>query len=669
MTITESDLDEVLIRIGDEIDRYRASRPPVRLTDAAGEERGDREAHRLRRGAFVAVAASVLAVAGGWGIASFNRGSSGEDAVGSPSVPAGPEPGVLAPVVEPLLPDGFVVVRETSSVPFVVTALGPYGVRVDVRVGLDEAEIVRQQVGDTLVPAPAGEMTSNGSMVFTEAGDVVSVDTWYGHLAPGDDLSVSFAAVAQSDIARMAAGVAEALDDNVRDELAAVGSRVNDLATSKLRADIQDALVASTGGTLSTSGTADPGNFRVSVETPAATTLTLTAIRSSTTVEDGTTRPSPGAVTATAVVNGWIVQLVDVDSAAPAGVLTDADIDTVFSSIEPIFESWTNEVPTGPSCGSYTIRAGDSIASIAEQHDVTIEALDVANADLDSAILPGVVINLPCPDPSGVTPPSDPAAGPIVTAADNHGLPYLVFDPVPEGYTFSSAMSARHGKDFEPPALLLAWTRDDDAIVPITVGIVERVTPIAPPTGANLVATDTVSGWTRQSDGMTTAYLQPTDGPGYQLHSSDNDIPGNVLIDIVTGLAPDGTLTWQDQIPTGIMELARQDRDATMHSATYESAGGGVSIATYDSLPVNGLTLSPGTTVTPDLSISGMSGFALTIPIGDGTTERVLYWSSGDGPVFSISATGTDLGVDELIAIADQARPASPDEEAEFRQR
>lgn len=674
--VTERELDEVLIRIGEDIDRYRASRPPVRVADVESQDRGVNDGRRLRRGALVAVAASVLAAAGVWGVASYNR-SEGDGALGEPSVPRElvvPEPGVLTPVVEPLLPDGFVVVRETAVVPFVVTALGPYGVRLDVRVGLDEADIVRQQVGDTMVSAPAGEMTSNGSMVFTTAGDVISVDALYGDRpADGGDLSVSFAAVAPSDIAGIAAGVAGAIDGAVRGELVARASNVGDLATASLFTEVQEAFVTATGGTLSVSGGADPGHFQVGVVSPAATSLTLTAIYSSQSIDDGIIRPSEGTVTATAVVNDWIVQLVDIDSTAPPGALADADIEAIFDAIEPIFGAWTNELSAGTACDSYTVRTGDSLASIAEMHRVTLDALSGANAGRESALLPGVVINIPCLDGSAGTPANDLANDPVMepsvtTTAPDEGVPYVVIDPPPAGYTFSSAISARNGKDYEPPALLLAWTSGDGDHVPITVGRVDPATPATPPTGAQLVATDAVSGWIWTTDGITSANLQPTDGPGYRLYSSADEIPGDVLVEIVNGLTPDGTLMWQSDLPEGVVELARQDRDATLHAATYEGVGGAVTVAAYNDLPVNGLTLNPGATVTPDLSILGMSGFVMTNPSIEGATERVLYWSSDDGPVFSISSTDADATVDDLITIAEQTRPASPEEEAEFEQ-
>lgn len=669
MNVTERDLDQVLARIGEEIDRFRTDRGPVAPLELAlrgGTSAGRSRSWRALAGA--TAAAAVLIAAATWGLATFGRDSR-DGTAGSPGASAPvTAPGLLTPIVEPLLPDGFVVVRETTSMPFVVTALRPDGVRLDVGVALDQAaQLGPSDGGGTLVSTATGEMSADGSTVITDTGDVVWANVFYGdQFVTGDDPALDFASSAATDSAAIAQRVAGALGQDLRAQLLALAATPNDLGASRLRADLQAALEAATGDAVSSTETADPGRLLISVRATDGSTVTLTGIRSSTPVQTSTVRPNAHAVGSTEVVNGWIVQLTDFDPSTAPSVMGDADIDHVLGAVRPLFENWVNESPAQAGCSTYTVVMGDSIASIVAQHEVSMESMYEVNADLEAVMLVGVTINLPCPISDNSAGPTSVVPEPTQYSVDDTGLPYLDFDPPPEGYTFSEANSFTSGKDFEPPALLLAWDRGDGAYTPITVGISDPALPTDPPRDADVIDTDTVTGWVWHSTGITSAYLQAITGPGYRIWATAETIPDDVLVDLTDALDPDGSLTWRGAITDSIIELGRQVNDAAIHAASYTNGDNTVSVVASTDFPFNGLTLEPDATVIPDIAGLGVTGFALRNPPTEEGLDLVVYWDTEPGPVIAIQGRGTDLDLDDLVTFADRIHPATPDQETLF---
>lgn len=283
------------------------------------------------------------------------------------------------------------------------------------------------------------------------------------------------------------------------------------------------------------------------------------------------------------------------------------------------------------SCGTYVVQRDDSLANIARDHLVSIDALLAINGFTNGGevvLMPEQALTLPCPEWLTRDDVSDdvecvPATTPRI------GMPYVVFDPVPIGYAPMSSTRGSFGKDADPPAALFVW---DDG---------ETVTPFG-------IAHDT--------DGSikTLAML--------------GAIPAWLISEIVEAATIGETFEITGPLPEGVTLVATQEVDTFMHAAGYQGDERLLWVQTLTDYPLD-TYLDPGTTIELDVYVHGATGFLLRSPSqGGGDPGRsMLFWPATDGPyVYSIGVNDEHADVDELIDLADTIRRATPAESAQF---
>lgn len=282
-------------------------------------------------------------------------------------------------------------------------------------------------------------------------------------------------------------------------------------------------------------------------------------------------------------------------------------------------------------CGEHVVQHGDSLASIARDNFVTLDALLAVNGFTgpdDVNLGPDTPLTLPCPMWTSVEPGADGFDDCVAATTPRTGLPYVVLSPVPAGYAPTEATRGGYGRDAEAPAALFAWA-DGESMIPFSLA--------------------------RDLDGT----VKPLTIQG--------TIPADVLSDTIDAVTIDHTVTLDGELPAGVVLVAVQEVDVTAHSAGYQSGERSLWVQTLTDFPLDGYP-DPGTTIELDVYVDGASGFVLRTP-SDGPDDpgrTVLFWPDSGPFVYSIGVADADADADELVALAGTIRRATPVEAAEF---
>ncbi len=464
-----------------------------------------------RRVVLVAVAAAVVAAVGVGGLLMVADRDPGPQPDSATPQPASPMPAASAPptapalmaisplagLVEPFVPEGFTVLY-ASGPPSTAVAYNRQGVRLEVTVDLDQAEAVRDQIGDELVETAEGQMTSDGTMLLSTDGDLVQAKFSFA----GCPCELDILNELQPLAAPIVTGIAGALNEKERAALR--DFRPPPMDTSKLRAAV--AVLLDTRTDLDTTGgtgrrVVGPWDFNTTLvgdtaaEPDTASTLAVEAIRAEgARLDDGALQTSERTAVATLWINGWQLVAGSITPDLEPAAVSTSQLEALLADLAPLFANWTNSAPTDSGCATHQVAMGDSIASIAERYGTTIEALATVNADLDAAWNLGNQIEIPCPatpampsnDQSGlesfqhsVTPPDFEPFNTIRFATD--GFVYIV----------SGGSETRGGS-----VLIERFSRDTaistrfaQSPVPDCTGAVEVVGPVVDPAAIEIRCT------------------------------------------------------------------------------------------------------------------------------------------------------------------------------------
>ena len=387
-----------------------------------------------RRVVLVAVAAAVVAAVGVGGllmVADRDPGPQPDSATSQSAspIPAAPAPPTspalmaispLAGLVEPFVPEGFTVLY-ASGPPSTAVAYNRQGVRLEVTVDFDQAETVRDQIGDELVETAEGQITSDGTMLLSTDGDLVQAKFSFA----GCQCELDILNELQRLAAPIVTGIAGAL--NEKERVALRDFRPPPMGTSELRAAV--AALLDTRTDLDTTGgrVVGPWDFNTTIgdtaaEPDSASTLAVEAIRAEgARLDDGALQTSERTAVATLWINGWQLVAGSITPDLEPAVST-SQLEALLADLAPLFADWTNSTPTDSGCATHQVAMGDSIASIAERYGTTIEAIATVNADLDAAWNLGNQIEIPCP------------ATPAMPSNDQSGLESFQHSVIPPDF-------------------------------------------------------------------------------------------------------------------------------------------------------------------------------------------------------------------------------------------
>jgi hypothetical protein len=333
-------------------------------------------------------------------------------------------PSVLGAVAAPFVPSGFTVVNAVSDY---VVAYDTDGVRLEVRVGLDQAESVLHESDGQWHAVPQGQASPDGSMIVTATGDYVSATFFYG----GDNEDLGFVQVRQQSAASIAAGVADALSPALRRQIIDDPPALIDSADlrASLRAALQENIPRGSGyGERLVAG----GDFAVQFDwgnPDDPDVLALEAVHSvGARLPDGLVYPDAQTVTATRWINQW--QLI-LTARAPAGApsFSDADMERVVTDLAELFADWSpSPTPELSACDTRVVQKGDSPENIAERFGLDLSALETVNSDLEANFHAGARVNIPC------------GARPALVSADTSGLDQITSQPSRIGFVATTSL-------------------------------------------------------------------------------------------------------------------------------------------------------------------------------------------------------------------------------------
>lgn len=345
---------------------------------------------------------------------------------------------------------------------------------------------------------------------------------------------------------------------------------------------------------------------------------------------------------------------------------------------------------SGPASAEqiYTVQSGDFLNGIASDHGITPEQIAIYNDwsdGMEHPLFVGEEIRIP--PGAAVTPaPIAPESSAFVattapremSAAEYQvDVPYLMLASPPPGYSATRSITGFYGKDFEPPALLLGWpapSLDGDAYVPVVLS--QQPWNGAPLPESRDVRSGDVMGWIATVDGATVGVF---DVGGMPVHvwAASTAIADDDLVALVSDTPPSMEVEFVGgRPPEPFVELQRQAVDAFGNFTVYSNADGGsdadggeLTFGTLTAVPLNGLTIGADSTVMRVI-IQGGPGTVISGSTAGGATEYLLFWEGLDGTVglLGVAGHGTELTVDDLVALAEHARPANDDEIEQFEE-